>query len=106
MKQISVTLPCDLHSALRELAKRTRSGEPVDSVLREIFPVPPVTTPAAPTTPATLTTPPVPKTPTARPTPPVPKITAFEAKLEMLPGHLPAWRQWLLRRLLPPLASH
>lgn len=106
MKQISVTLPSDLHPALRELAKRTRSGEPVDSVLREIFPVQSVTTPAASVTPATLTTRPASGTPTARPTPPVPNTTAFEAKLEMLLGNLPAWRQWLLRRLLPPLASH
>lgn len=30
IKQISVMLPSDLHPALRELAKRTRGGEPLD----------------------------------------------------------------------------
>lgn len=77
--------------ALHELAKDTRSGEPVDSVLHEIFPVASVTMPAAPTTPATRTTPPAPDTLTARPTPLAPNATAFEVKLEMLPGNLPAW---------------
>ncbi|SAK40982.1 hypothetical protein AWB77_00289 [Caballeronia fortuita] len=87
MKQISVTLPSDLHPALREFAKRTRDGEPVDSVLREIFPAPPLAVPIVPATSVA---------PTA------PAVISFEARLEMLVGSLPAWRQWILRLLLPP----
>jgi hypothetical protein len=125
MKQISVTLPTGLHPALRELAKRTRAGEATDSVLRDVFRVPAGTTdaaPTAPTTPTTLTapapampttpampasrtTPAAPVAPTKPTAPPAPSAPSFEARLETLLGSLPAWRQWLLRRLLPPLAS-
>jgi hypothetical protein len=127
MKQISVMLPSDLHPALRELAKRTRGGEPVDAVLRDMFPAPPVTTPAVPAAPAMPAAPtlpaapataatPIMPTPRAAPTapvtpakpaaPPAPDAPSFEAWLETLLARLPAWRQWLVRWLLPPLASH
>jgi hypothetical protein len=90
MKPFSAMVPIDLYPALRELAKRTCGGEPVDSVLRDVFPAPPVATPAVPAAPIT---------------PAAPTATSSEARLEKLLRGLPAWRQWLLRRLLPPLAS-
>lgn len=74
LKQISVTLPTELHPMLKTLATRTKAGEPVLSVLTELVPdlQSSASTPAAGLQPA-----------------------ARER------GQLSAWRLWLLRWLLP-----
>lgn len=79
LKQISITMPIELHPLARELAARTRAGEPATQVLdalkmtiSESEPLPPNAMPA------TIT--------------PVPPIVF---------GELSAWRRWLIGLLLP-----
>ena len=38
LKQLSITLPAELHPMLKALATRTKEGETVDAVLAELFP--------------------------------------------------------------------
>jgi len=115
MKQISGTLPTDLHHAVQELAKRTRAGESAVSVLHDVFhatatatnAVPMALSPATKPTELIIPTPyPAPVEPDSQATqtaqPPF-DVSSVETRLESLLGNLPAWRRWLLRRLLPPL---
>lgn len=75
LKQLSVTLPVELHPMVKALAARTKAGEPPATVLAELMPVPslPGNDLAAP------------------------KSAGSLLRLE----GLPAWRRWLLRWLLP-----
>lgn len=74
-KQLSITVPAELHHALKSLAARTKAGEPVDVVLAELF---------------TKIQIPCPRVADEQPT------TIFSWL-----DTLPAWRRWLLLRLLP-----
>lgn len=75
LKQLSITVPEELHPALKALAARTKAGEPAGAVLAELFPKPGTACPSvADAQPNTI-------------------LTWLDA--------LPAWRRWLLRRLLP-----
>ena len=40
LKQLSITVPEDLHATLKALAARTKAGEPADAVLSDLFPKP------------------------------------------------------------------
>ena len=75
LKQLSITVPAELHPALKTLAVRTKAGEPADAVLAELFLKPVVSCPDVAD---------------AQP-------GATLAWLEALPS----WRRWLLRWLLP-----
>lgn len=75
LKQLSITVPVELHPMLKTLAVRTKAGEPAKVVLTELFP--------GPTTPPTIM---ADKHP--------------DAPLAWL-NSLPVWRRWLLRWLLP-----
>lgn len=75
LKQLSITVPAELHPMLKTLAARTKAGEQADVVLAELIPKPSIARPdVANEQPATT--------------------------LATLEG-LPAWRRWLLRWLLP-----
>lgn len=73
LKQLSITVPSDLHPALKALAKRTKSGEDATLVLAELMPG--LLLEAMP-----------------------PSASSYVPRI--LDG-LPAWRRWLLRWLLP-----
>lgn len=75
LKQLSVTLPVELHPILKVLAARTKAGEPPATVLAELMPALSLTDG---------------DTADAKP-------DASFVPLETLP----AWRRWLLRWLLP-----
>lgn len=79
LKQLSITVPEELHPALKTLATRTKAGEPADTVLAELFPTPGNSCPS---------------TGNAQP----------NTILFWLDA-LPAWRRWLLRWLLPRNAT-
>lgn len=72
VKQVSISLPVELHEKVRELSRRTRAGEEADTVWAELGP------PATAAKPAE-----------SLPSPPL---------LELLQA-LPSWRRWLLRLL-------
>ncbi len=75
LKQLSVTLPVELHAMVKTLAARTKAGEPPGAVMAELLPaVVPVRTGAA--------------------------AQGNEASTAWMDS-LPAWRRWLLRWLLP-----
>jgi hypothetical protein len=75
LKQLSVTLPVELHPLVKTLAARTKAGEPPATVLAELMPMPGL--PGSEST--------------------TPKSADSLPQLE----RLPAWRRWLLRWLLP-----
>lgn len=75
LKQLSITLPADLHPMLKTFAARTKSGELPEAVLAELFP--PSCTPNEYATD---------KSPDS-------SVTWLDA--------LPAWHRWLLRWLIP-----
>ncbi len=75
LKQLSVTLPVELHPMVKELAARTKAGEPPAAVLAELIPVPNLPNSG-------------------------PATTNPDASFVRLDA-LPAWRRWLLRWLLP-----
>lgn len=75
LKQLSVTLPVELHPLVKTIAARTKAGEAPATVLAELMPVPCYQDNLAPAT-----------NPDA-------SLVWFEA--------LPPWRRWLLRWLLP-----
>lgn len=81
LKQISVTLPAELHPLLKDFATRTKMGEPALLVLSEL-----VTRMQPSVKPAVLPTS-LKETPTQ--------------KHVVLVAVLPWWRRWLLRWLLP-----
>lgn len=73
LKQLSITVPEELHPVLKALAARTKAGEPAPAVLAELLPEAGFA----------LTSP--------------DDKESSPAWLDTLPG----WRRWLLRRLLP-----
>ena len=75
LKQLSITVPEELHPALKTLAARMKAGEPADAVLAQLFPKQAVSCPGVADSQAILL------------------ISWVDA--------LPAWRRWLLRWLLP-----
>jgi len=75
LKQLSITLPADLHPKLKTFAARTKSGEPPEAVLAELF------TPSC--TPNEYAT-----------------DKSSDSSATWLDA-LPAWRRWLLRWLMP-----
>jgi len=79
LKQLSVTLPVELHAMVKTLAARTKAGEQPEAVLAELLPAAsPLRIEAAPQ-----------------------NIAASAAWLDSLP----AWRRWLLRWLLPTIGE-
>jgi hypothetical protein len=77
LKQLSVTLPVELHAMVKTLAARTKAGEAPETVMAELLPaVSPLRMEGA-----------------------AQNIEAPTAWLDSLP----AWRRWLLRWLLPAM---
>lgn len=75
LKQLSITLPVDLHPMVKTLATRTKAGEPLETVLAKLMPAP------SPARKETV----------------IPDSDSLAASL----ASLPAWRRWLLLWLLP-----
>jgi hypothetical protein len=75
LKQLSIMVPIELHPILKTLATRTKAGEPLSVVLGDL----------------------VPQSSKLRPDTADEHLNASFAWLDALP----AWRRWLLRRLLP-----
>lgn len=75
LKQLSVTLPIELHPMVKALATRTKAGELPAAVLAELIPLPSLTGGN--------------------------DLAALTSAGSLLLEGLPAWRRWLLRLLLP-----
>ena len=89
LKQLSITVPEELHPALKALAARTKAGEPAPAVLAELLPA------LSAASGDSIDKDPV-ESLTWLKTLPDDKESS-PAWLDTLPG----WRRWLLRRLLP-----
>ncbi len=75
LKQLSITMPVTLHALVRELAARTKAGEPAAQVLDDIRLQMRDASGGSPTIPP--------------------------ATITAVPAGLSAWRRWLIRLLLP-----
>lgn len=76
VKQLSITVPVELHSALKVLAARTKAGESAGAVLAELFPQPAISCSVQ---------------------------SGWQQNFApSWVGALPTWRRWLLYWLLPP----
>lgn len=97
LKQLSITMPVTLHPLARELAARTKAGEPASQVLDDLrLRVDEVSVEASSAAPVTTT-------PTSAPAP-----SPEEASIPTpVPGSaavfvgLSAWRRWLISLILP-----
>jgi hypothetical protein len=86
LQQVNVVAPVEIRDALKEIAKRTASGEPLAVVLRDLAGI---QAPSAPT----------PELATQRPAPkPAPELPQADA-LVIAAAHAPGVKGWLIRRL-------